>query len=163
MAYGSALPEFKRALIDSLDGFVDDARYSSPMVPEDMIGTTGTRVVCWWDDDAQADLLEPVTIGPTGRIFDEEVRCALIIQALGVDTDDTQEICDQRISAVLGEVVALLSSEPDAGRADTTDVQTFDATPESWTYTGGVLGTNLRAASYRVEILVHSRLTLERT
>lgn len=163
MAYGSALPTFKRALIDSLVGYVDNTAYQSPMQPDDMNGADGSRVSCWWDDGATIEIDEAVAVGPGTRWFDEYLTLTLVIQALGKDTTDTQEVCDQRATEVLAEVMALLSSLPAAGAADTATVQIFDATPSTPEYTSGVLGTNLRAASWRVPITVHSRIKLERS
>lgn len=160
---GSVLPRFKRALIDNLTGYVDNAYYQSPQQPEDMHGADGSRVVCWWDDQADAEIDEPVFIGPAQRWFDENATVTLVIQALGVDTGDTQETCDQRATEVLGQVVALLATEPTAGTTDNADMTVFDATPTSWSYQGGNLGSNLRAASYRLTITVHNRVQLERT
>jgi len=156
---GSVLLRFKRAFVDELTT-VANVNYQSPMSPEDMNGADGSRLAAWWVDEAEATIeLMVATGGP--HWFDENATVTLRLQALGKDTDDTQEAVDIRATEALGKAIAILATDPTVGIADTAQVQMFDAVPTGWTYRGGILGSNLRAASYDLDIQVHARLKLE--
>jgi hypothetical protein len=160
MADGTVLRRFKRAFIDAIAPTVDNAYYQSPTSPDAINGSDGSRLTAWWTDNADATVSVDVAVGAGQVWFDETSTLTLRIQALGKDTDDDQETCDTRLSETLAAVITILSADPSAGTTDNDDMQVYRAFPVSWTYSGGVLDTQLRAASFDVDIEVHARIQL---
>ena len=162
MADGSALPRFKRALIDKVNARGGYAgTYESPTNRADVYGPDGAGVGIWFKDEATASL--GVTVATGGpHWFDESLELTVIVQALGITTSDDQETVDQRATSALGDVIAILAGDPTAGLAVVNaDMQIYAATPTGWVYVGGDLGASLRAASFELALELTSRIQLE--
>lgn len=156
---GTSLRVVKRALLDRLTT-VTTVSYQSPMQPEDMLGEDGSGVAAWWSDDSEASVKVVVATGGP-HWFDETINATVIIQALGRDTDDTQEVCDTRATETLGEIIAVMAHDPSCGVADTEEMQLYTVTPAGWRNVTGILGPNLRAARYELDVTIHARIRLD--
>lgn len=159
MAHGTCLTRFKRAFIDLLDAQTSEkVAYQSPREAQDMLGPGGSGIAAWFADEATANHQINVFKGAPHWI-DETSRPVLRIQAVGVSTDDDQEDVDGRASEILRLAIAVLLNDPSVGLADDT-IQEFEALPASYTYAGGILSGDHRAARFEVQIEVTARLKL---
>lgn len=157
---GSALPRFKRAFIAKLEANgVPNIFYQSPMQPEEMNGDDGSGLCGWFHDDATGDLSINI-MGAHSLWIDERWQIPFRIQALGTDTDSTQEVVDQSACELLGDVMTAFT-DPSFGQLDDPVVQIFQAVPVGANpWTGGVLPTNLRAGRFELTIELSARLQI---
>jgi hypothetical protein len=159
---GTSLPRFKQALTDALQARVDVVSYQSPTQMSEVLGEDGSGSGVWWADDTTAEVAVNVMTG-TDHWWDETVHPVLVIQCLGVDTDDTQAVLDARAANLLGHVLAVLASDPSVGVGVDADMRNVRAVPESWTYTTGVDAQNQRGARYELRLMLEARITVEAT
>lgn len=159
MSDGTSLPRFKRAFIAKLEALgVPNVSYQSPMQPEEMIGDDGSGLCCWFGDTATSTL-DITVVGVPVLWVDETWEIPFRIQALGSDTDDTQEVVDQRACERLGDVLSVFA-DPSFGIADDS-IQTFAALPVGAApWSGGVLPANFRAAAYELTIELRARIEI---
>ena len=157
---GTALLRFKQAFVDKLAARAPNVSYASPAKPEDMLGDDGSGVACWFADDATGTYDVAVITAPADIWVDEQWTITLRIQALGRDTDATQERVDMLATELLGETIYLFCTDPSFGITDDTDVQTFCALPGAITWTGGILPSGLRAAGFELDVTLDARLRL---
>lgn len=153
------MTRFKTAYIALIDAqTTEKCAYQSPSQAKDVLGDSGTGVACWFTDESTASHSVMVSRGAP-HWFDEVCRPVLRIQAIGNNTDDTQETVDQRASEILRIAIAVLANDPSVGLTDDT-IQEFQAFPEGWTYDGGIFGSDQRGARFDLTIAVESRLKL---
>lgn len=155
---GTALVRFKVAFMALLDNYVSGAIYNSPQKPEDMLAQ-GTGQAAWWADEVDAEIGVTVQKGAP-HWFDEVSHPVLRIQAVGLNTGDTQAIVDARASQMLYYAVGILADNPTVGLTSD-DIDTFYALPETYKYSGGLLGESNRAARFELTIRLEARLKLD--
>lgn len=155
MISGTSLFRFKDALVSDLDLRLGNVHYGSPADPMAVQNETGYAV--WFSDDTTCILEIPVFGGPDDRWYDEAIECTLILQAIGVDTDDTAATLDERLSYALGQVIDAVSF---VTITDDTHVEMLWTRPTGWDYPTGLLGT-LRAARFEVHIEVKARIKVD--
>lgn len=163
MIDGTAMLRFRTAFIDKLQTRVSNVSYQSPMQESDVLGADGTGLACWWSDEANSTGGVNVIVSDDEVWYDETFTTTLNIQALGLTTDDTQELLDQRANEVLGEAIRLLSIQSSLDITDD-EIQTFTWLLQGWTYMGGVQqGTGQRVARFELAIEGEARLKLGST
>lgn len=155
MQAGTSLLRFKRAMVDALTTRVANVVYASPTDAEALVGEDGSGLAVWWGDDAEAAIDLTVLVGGD-KWYDERVTCTLILQAIGNDTDDTQEVLDERLTNALGEAIGVIASDPTLGITDD-EIDFFESMPVSWTNPTGALGTR-RAGRIELAIRLHARI-----
>ena len=160
MQDGTSLLRFKKAYIALLQRRAPNVIYGSPLTPEEMVGTDGSGVAAWWDDLTNATEGVVVFAGAANTWFDEIVVPKLCIQAIGLTTDDTQEVVDERATQLLGDAIGILAADPSVGLVDSGGIQLFTALPQGWACHTGVVGTGQRAARYDLDIELKARLEL---
>jgi hypothetical protein len=157
---GTALTRFKRAYIAALARRDITALYGSPMQPDEILGPEGNGLACWFADQATA-MLELKVLKGTPLWLDETWQVPFHVQALGRNTDDTQEVLDQRACELVGQCMYVLAVDPDLDMADDTNLQVFAAVPlGSSTWHGGTLQPNMNAAAFEFTIELTARLKL---
>jgi hypothetical protein len=160
---GSNLPRFKRAFIAALQARAPHVHYQSPSSPEDMLGEDGSGVACWFGDDARGEFEPPVMAGADKLWLDERWVVPFRVQALGTDTDATQEVVDQLAVELLGQAMWLFH-KPSFELEQTATLQFFHGIPTGQAvteWTGGFLPTGFRAARFELGVEVYGRLILE--
>jgi len=161
--YGSTLYTFKRSFIEQLQGRTSNVAYESPMDASDVMGDDGSGATVYWDDTVNGSVSQVVFTGPNQHWFDEQYTLKLVIQVLGSDTSADQMSVDDRATQILGEAIALLSTDPTGGVVDTTEFALLNAHPSGWQSTSGVLAQHIRAVKYVVDVEVDARIILEST
>lgn len=157
MAHGTAITKFKTAFIALLDAqTTEKVAYQSPRTTEDIIGPSGSGVAAWFSDDASATY--DVNVFTAGaEWWDESSRPVLRIQAIGNNTDDDQEDVDGRASEILRLALAVVANDPACGVADST-LENLQAIPAALTYSGGLIGSDQRAARFELTFDLTARL-----
>lgn len=154
---GTSLPLFKVALFDRLrTQLPNSTRYEAPVDTEGLLGDDGSGLSIFFPDEPMEAELD-VVVAPLQR-YDERVAVKLVIQALGVTTDDTQEVLDARANDALGVLLDILLTDPAVGITTTERCRNFRALITGWTYELGMAGKNQRAAGFRVDIGIASTL-----
>ena len=161
MAYGTAWAPFKAAFITLLAAEIDNVSYSSPVTPQDFDGIDGSKHIIFWDDDASATTTIEVFKGlPTW--YDETIEGTLVVQAIGVTTDDTQQLLDERADATIYAIRKILQSDPTCGIASTESLELARAEMKGYIPKGGVItDTGIRGARYEITIQIEARLKVE--
>jgi hypothetical protein len=160
---GTSLFQFKTAYIAALTARTPNVSYASPSTATDVMGDDGSGAAVWWEDTSHASIDQVVFTGSTVHPFDESYALQLVIQVLGRDTSATQDQCDATAVEILGEAIAVLSTDPTAGYLDSTETDLHAAHPTGWSYTSGQLTPDTRAAKFILDITVEARITLEST
>jgi hypothetical protein len=163
--YGTTMPVVKTAIYNLLAARVNapttafTLAYGSPTDATQLLAESGAGVAAWWSDDVDCEISVPVFVAGD-KWFDETYTLTLVIQGLALNTDDTQDVIDQRASQVLGEAIGLLAHDPVAAITDTSTYQIHEITPEGgWSYRSGVLNLQ-RAGHFEYRIAVAARLKL---
>lgn len=115
---GSTYSTVKAAIVTALGEVAALADVDiSPAPPADaskVKGTSGTGKAIWIAD-ADGDYDNVVLCG-TGRLdLEETYDLTIVIQALALDSDDTQLITDQRVDGMLGEILTVMANDPTWG------------------------------------------------
>lgn len=123
--YGSTYSTVKQAIITRLadvDGLDRVEILAAPPVnPLDVHGQYGTRQAIWIAD-AEGDYDNVVLCG-AGRLDLEELYdLTVVFQALPLDTDDTQIVCDRRVDEMLGAFLKDMADDATFGVAATDDL-----------------------------------------
>lgn len=161
---GSSLPRFKAALIEALQARVPHVvAYESPTDAYEIMGEDGSGQSVFWLDGTDAEVDVNISVGAGTTWWDETVRPILVLQCIGVDTDDTQSVLDRRAFNLLGHAVAILASDPTVGLAADSDSRAIRAIPESWTNPTGVDSQNRRGSRIELRITLEARVTVEAT
>lgn len=158
---GSSLPRFKAALTAELQARVPlVVSYDSPTDASELLGEDGSGQGVWWLDNTEAELVVPA-FKAGAQWYDEVCHPTLVIQCIGVTTDDTQSVLDSRATNLLGHALAIIASDPSVGLATDADSRLIVCTPESWTYSTGVDSQNQRGARYELRLMLEARVTVE--
>lgn len=159
---GTSLVRFKAAYLEALEQRLPHVNVAVPLTDEDVNAEDGSRQVAWFDGEAE-NVSDVKLMKAMPCWIEESYTVTLVLQALGSDTDDTQDLMEQAATGMLGEAIAVLADDPSLGIATDSDVQMFTALPTAWKFTSGVVPPNLRGARYDLVIEVKARLTLELT
>ena len=87
-----------------------DVAYGMPEKAFNVRGAAGNYDALWFEGGDDGDF-DNVTFRGDGLIIDETINIDLVIQVLRPLSDGTQQLCDQRAQASLGEVWAELSRQ----------------------------------------------------
>lgn len=156
---GTALNRFKDHMYTRLDLTILTVLRDSPDRWEEALGADGSGAACWFDD--QADITYQVTVYTGGsKWIDETVTAKLIIQVLGMTSDDDQRTVDATASAMLNTAIAVCLDDPALGTVDD-QIEMYTALPSSCVYKAQHLASGARAARFELEIVIESRLKLE--
>lgn len=156
---GTAIFRFKQAFSAKLAGLIPNVVYASPTDAAELMGEDGSGVAVWWSDDASAQIEWGPFTSASEHWLDETANVTLVIQSIGNDTDDTQEVIDERLTNALGQAYGILATDPSCGIDDDTDIQFFAARPFALENPSGALGTR-RAGRFELTIEITARLKL---
>ena len=156
---GSSVLRVKQQLIELMQVQFPDASFEPPTVASDVFGSDGSGKAVWWDDTAaDGEFSEPVFVGP-GHVWQDEVAHAtLVLQVIGRDTDDTQEVVDGEAEDLFAFARSAMVGDPTLGIASDSEVQVRTVLPKRWTYSGGITQASQRAVRIAVEVEINARV-----
>lgn len=138
MNVGSSYSTAKAAIVQKLGrrgGLANvEIHYQAPVQASDAGGESGDAI---WLDDAVGDYENVVICGLPLRL-EEIYALTLVIQVLRPSTDGTQQVADERVDAILYEVLSQLATDPTFG---VTAFNYFQITRGAFTRTTGFLPT----------------------
>jgi hypothetical protein len=167
MGLGSTYALVKGALVDRLSerpGLADVAITAAvPESPLAVRGDTGSGKAIWVAD-AEGDL-DNVVFGAPDLYLEETYNLTVVVQAIWLDTDDTQLSTDQRVDEMLYEVLHELAQDTALG-IDTAalDLPYLQVTRGPFRrFAGPLTNTNRYPSRAELDLSVEARLRIPGT
>lgn len=142
MGYGTTLGPVRARLVARLQARAGLSAvavgYDEPSQPPDVEGPSGLRLAVWLAADVSGATQRPAAMGGLPVDFEESWTQTVLCQALPRDSADTQEVVDDAVSLLVGEVMDEITGDPTLGLSVSGwTVRVFPAA--GWRFTGGFL------------------------
>jgi hypothetical protein len=161
VAVGTVVPLVKNALVELIaDQYPSSVTYQSPTQMSELLGEDGSGLGIWWLDDG-TDITWNLNVVQKPLRFDETATIVLVIQSLGVDTDDTQLALDTQCAEVLATVIGFCASDPSLAIPWTADYSNIVVTPQTGRMPTGVDSQNQRGSRIELTLNVTALLVLD--
>jgi len=165
--YGSSYSTVKAAVVAKLDARsgLDGVSVAGepPVDPFKVQGDTGSGKAIWLAD-AEGDYDNVVLCGAGRLDLEETYDLTLVLQALPQSTSDTQAVTDQRVDAMLGEVLLQMATDPTWGitaSADLPIVYLMSTRGSFRRFVGPIAERNIRPSRCELDLHVQCRITFD--